>query len=297
MSRFELIPKVQQKNHKELERISKVVSAFDFSALVDVICVKEEFEEDVANDAIIELSRFLTLKALDLDLDATKLSPSGLVDKAWHCLLQLPVLYYKFCDKILPSKVKAPRIIDHNPLGAEDEDRDDRYTHTLQRYKEVFGIEPPSFFWEDDEEEPGNDEEEDVNDVEDEEEEGTDANVRKRARLDESDEAFEIPVHEPYCNCEYDPQNVLDSNTGYIEGVTSQIYVKHLTGDRTRYNVNLSHCTVEEFKAQIHSKEGLPCQNQRLIYEGRQLDDGRTLSYYNLQNMSTVHVVLRMVGC
>ena len=111
-----------------------------------------------------------------------KISPSGSVADAWHCFLLLPKLYYQFCDKILPSEVAAPRIIDHNPRGAEEEDSDDRYTRTLRRYERVFGVEPPSLIWEE------LDEKEDA----EEEEDGFEGlwgkherNVRKRARHDE----------------------------------------------------------------------------------------------------------------
>ena len=115
---------------------------------------------------------------MNLDLNATKLSPSGLVDLAWHQFMLLPKLYYQLCDKLLPARVQVPRLIDHNPLGADDDDREDRYKRTLRRYRKAFGIEPPSLFWEDPEEEDN------------EEEEEADENARKRARLeyDESDD-------------------------------------------------------------------------------------------------------------
>ena len=294
MSRIELIPKTQQKKLKELQRISRIVSDFDFSALVDVLCAKEDFEEDVANEAIIELSRFLTIKALDLDLDATKLSPSGLVDVAWHCFLLTQPLYNQFCDKILPSRVVHPnRVIGHNPLGAEDEDRDNRYTHTLQRYKEVFGIEPPSFYWDDDEEESGDeDEDEDEDDDDDavEEEEGTDGNVRKRACLDESGEqvrSHACPL--PSCNCEKEPRPAL---TELVEGVTDAIFVKTLTGKTLTIYVDLSTTTVGQLKAQIHIKEGIPCDQILLIFAGQRLKDDRLLLHYDIQNGYTVHLVL-----
>ena len=296
MSGFDLIPMKHKGRLKELKRISEVVSAFDFSALVDVLCAEEDFEEEGANEAVIELCRFLTLKALDLDLDASKLSPSGLVDVVWHCFLLTQPLYNQFCDKILPSRVAHPnRVIGHNPLGAEDEDRDNRYTHTLQRYKEVFGIEPPSFYWEDDEGESGEEDEDD-----DEEEEGADGNVRKRARLDESDKPTNPHAcPKPSCNCKYDPQ--WDSKTGYIEGVTSQIFVKGLTGKTLTYNVDLPNCTVIEMKAQIHARENISCGHQRLIYAGKQLgfhdEYDRTLSSYNVQKESTLHLVLPLCGC
>ena len=76
----------------------------------------------------------------------------------------------------------------------------------------------------------------------------------------------------------------------------NKLQVKTLTGKNLTIDCDITYDTVALFKAYISMSEGIPEDQQRIIYEGRQLEDNKLLSSYNIKNDDTLHLVLRLRG-
>ena len=93
-----------------------------------------------------------------------------------------------------------------------------------------------------------------------------------------------------------------DENNGVVQvtftpedDARMTIFVKTLTGKCIALQVHYDE-TIEEVKQMIRSVEGIPHSEQRLVFAGKQLEDGRTLSDYDIQKESSLHLILRLRG-
>eukprot|EP01099_Mayorella_cantabrigiensis_P001025 TRINITY_DN1425_c0_g1_i3.p1 TRINITY_DN1425_c0_g1~~TRINITY_DN1425_c0_g1_i3.p1 ORF type:complete len:178 (-),score=48.90 TRINITY_DN1425_c0_g1_i3:101-604(-) len=97
------------------------------------------------------------------------------------------------------------------------------------------------------------------------------------------------------CNPELNEQNFTKICSEHPRSTELQVVAKTLTGRMVKLTIGSSD-TIWELKGKIQDKEGIPPEQQRLIFGGRQLENHRTLEDYNIPNKAIIDLILRLRG-
>ena len=212
-----------------------------------------------------ELVRFLALSSAEPE---GTLSPSPLVDVAWHAALLIPRLYHALCVHIRPEGTAAGHdtLVAHDPATALDTVADirARFERTLAAYEAHYGAPAPEALW-------------------------------PRSYLAPQGLAAEGGTASAAVAATSQPR-VCRVERQLIPPGSMSINVQTLTGRTYKFMVQPDEL-VEKVKDRISAEEGVPVVQQRLIYEGKVLKDETKLSAYDINEGATLKLVMNLRGC
>lgn len=227
---------------------------------------------------IVELLRFLMCKSTAKDFDASKLSPSVEVDRAWHALLMYPKLYMTQVCPIL-----GDAIIDHDPLGGEDAvQQSARYSATLQHYTRLFGISPSVELW-------PNSAPIDASEISEQR-----AAKRQRTVIAVAPESAESAESGESASGESEEEE--QSPVSQSAGETITLIVKDQAGEMTFFKVKRTTKMAKVFEAYAERK-GVGADTLLFNVDGQRLREDDTAWGLDLEDQDQIECLLQQRGC
>jgi hypothetical protein len=246
-----------------------------------------------------EFWKFLILKK-----DYDDISPSPDVDKIWHEMLLYTELYRKACHII------KGKIIHHRPITPCDLRQ--RYKKTLQLYDQFY-CDRNEKFWPDIDtwKNTNNDviiveilnkslphilsfPNDTIDNIRTKIQETIDFKIESLFIYGKNSDIFFFDKEtSPYMRVWI--QNTSDVLTGN-DGENIQLFIKTLTGLTITLHVNTLY-TIQRLRFMIELNEGIPANQQRLVFSGKQVEDEKSLMHYDIHDGCTMHLTLRLRGC
>jgi hypothetical protein len=254
------------------------------------------------------IERFLPIKRHLQDFDAILCSPSPLLDMAWHELILFTKLYAKLCGK---------SFLHHNPAGELDDVqvKAQRYAKTRVAYEELFGAIPndhdiwPALYPDEEDnvlagktsrDEHEGEEEAGMSTVSDESSPSpseTRKNKRSKPNRKKARSTQNLEEEE-----EEEPMSMVVQDNAPSASVMllqpTMISIRNAGTDTIMMTFDASdYGTVHDIKTALLRTSGIPRCQQRLIFNGQQLQDERNVSDYNIPHGAVIHFMIKQSGC